>query len=228
MALQTFDLTLDQRFAALDDAKAAFVTKVYGTLALSLIVTTLACGFTVANIDTMRPFAKVAGFITLGMVILSIFVRLKGVFGWAFLWTFVTLIGISLGPLINAYVSSALGLETLTYALGLTATIFVGLTAYVRFTGKDFSWMGGFLWMATLGLIITSIAFFFFPSPNLYYWYSWVGALIFSGWILYDTSQVTRQYFQDNNVVGAVLNLYLDIVNLFLYLLSILSGRSRD
>jgi FtsH-binding integral membrane protein len=60
------------------------------------------------------------------------------------------------------------------------------------------------------------------------YWYSCIGALIFSGWILFDTSAVTRQYYQENNVPGAVLMLYVDILNLFLFLLRILSNRSDD
>ena len=106
--------------------------------------------------------------------------------------------------------------------------IFLGLTAYVRITGKNFSYLGGFLWMATIALMLTGFALMFFGGATAQYIYACVGAVLFSLWILYDTSAVTRQYYQANDVVGAVLNLYLDILNLFLFLLQILSGRSKD
>jgi FtsH-binding integral membrane protein len=111
----------------------------------------------------------------------------------------------------------------------LTAAIFLTLTAYVRWSGKNFSYLGGFLMVATVGLFLAGLLFLFFPSANASYFMAWIGALVFSGWILYDTSAVTRQYYQSGNVVGAILALYLDILNLFLMLLRILSGnRSRD
>jgi FtsH-binding integral membrane protein len=77
-------------------------------------------------------------------------------------------------------------------------------------------------------VILTGLAFLFWPSAELSYWRACIGALIFCGWILFDTSAVTRTYYRDNNVVGAILALYVDILNLFLLLLQILSGKRRD
>ncbi|MBI3830983.1 MAG: US12 family protein [Planctomycetes bacterium] len=222
-------LDFDQRFAALDDAKAAFVSKVYGLLCVSLIASTLTCAFTVANMATMRGFANWAGLLALGLLLIGMFVRLSGPLGYVFLFGFVSLIGVSLGPLIDHYLKTPDGTNTVGLALGLTAGIFLGLTAYVRISGKNFSYLFGFLWIATIGMMLAGLALMFFGGPMSRYIYSWIGAALFCGWILYDTSAVTREYYQSNNVVGAVLNLFLDIVNLFLYILSILSNsRSRD
>ncbi len=224
MRSRAMNLSLDQRFAALDDAKAAFVSKVYSTLAGCLIIATGACAYTVQNFDAMAGFARVAMWIPLGMLFLAMFVPLRGTFGWGFLLVFVTLMGVGLGPAIYRITESQGGMNTVGMALGLTASIFGALTLYVKVSGKDFSYLGGFLTVATIGLLLTGLALMFFPGLNIHYWYACAGAIIFCGWILYDTSAVTRQYYQSNDVVGAVLGLFLDIINLFMFLLIILRG----
>lgn len=87
--------------------------------------------------------------------------------------------------------------------------------------------MFGFFGKGLIGAIVVGLVSIFFPVPNVSYWMSWL-APYFSSWILYDTSVVMRQYYQDDNVVGAVLNLYQDILNVFLCLLRVLGNRSRD
>jgi uncharacterized protein len=226
-------ISLEERFASLDDEKARFVSKVYSGLTLSLIVATAACGVGVAWFSSMTQIQaqstrQILTFVYLGVIIASLFVRLSGPFGWAFLMTFVSITGLTLAPILMSYGSQTGGSMTIAAAFGLTATIFLTLTAYVRYSGKDFTYLGGFLWMATIGLILTGIALMFFPSAEVSYWRACIGALIFCGWILFDTSAVTRVYYRDNNVVGAILMLYVDILNLFMLLLQILGGRRRD
>ena len=227
MSAKAFDLDFSERFGALDDPKASFVSKVYATLSLSLIVTALAAAWSAINIPIISPTWALLRWAPLLMLFVAMFIRMSGPFGWAFLFAFVTVEGLVIGPIITAYAAIS-GPFTVGYAVGLTALIFLGLTAYVRISGKNFSYLGGFLWMATLGLLITGIVLMFFPGPTAHYIYSWVGAALFSLWILYDTSAVTREHYQNNNVVGAVLNLYIDIIQLFLFILSIVSGRNRD
>ncbi len=232
MAFANSNLSFEDRFSPLTVDQARFVSKVYSGLTYSLVVATVAC---VASILVFRqmPYAQMrpiqTGFLVLELVmaLAAGFMRMRGPFGWIFLTAFVAVTGITLAPVMIIYEKFA-GIGTIAAALGLTATIFLTLTAYVRYSGKDFSWMYGFLWMGLLGAIVVGLVSIFYPMPNVNYWMSWFGAALFSGWILYDTSAVTRQYYQDDNVVGAVLNLYLDILNLFLYLLRILGNRSRD
>lgn len=232
MALSLTDMSLEERFAALDDDKARFVSKVYSGLTLSLILAAAVCGLGLAWFSSMPPAQMVATWktlwwIELAIILVACFARLSGPFGWIVLMAFVSITGLTLAPVLMVYEKLA-GASTIAVALGFTAAIFLTLTAYVRYSGKDFSYLGGFLWMGTIGLILTGLALWIWPSANVSYWRACIGALIFCGWILFDTSAVTRQYYRDNNVVGAILNLYVDILNLFLFLLQILSGKRRD
>jgi FtsH-binding integral membrane protein len=232
MAFANNTLTFEERFSPLTVDQARFVSKVYSGLTYSLIVATVACVVAIMAFKNMPPAQMrpiQIGFLVVEVVmaLAAAFMRLRGTFGWIFLTVFVAITGITLAPVLIIYEQIA-GIGTIAAALGLTATIFLTLTAYVRYSGKDFSWMLGFLWMGLLGAIVVGLISIFFPMPNVSYWMSWFGAVLFSGWILYDTSAVTRRYYQDDNVVGAVLNLYLDILNLFLYILRILGNRSRD
>jgi len=235
MAFAMNNMSFDERFAALDDHKAAFVSKVYTGLTASLAVATVTCIFTMGIFASMPKPAQVSLwhtllFVQLGLILLSFFVRLSGPFAWLMVGAFVLVTGATLAPVMMLYSDPKYYQPgTIPMALGLTATIFLTLTAYVRYSGKDFSYLGGFLWIATIGLIVGGIALIFFPNSGINYIYSCVGALLFSGWILYDTSAVTRQYYRDNNVPAAVLMLYLDVLNLFLFLLDIVGGgRRRD
>jgi len=106
----------------------------------------------------------------------------------------------------------------------LTAASFTGLTSYVFITKKDFSFMGAALSMGTwvlLGAIILSL---FVGSAALNLAIASVGVLLFSGYILYDTSRILHAR-DESDPVGAALRLFLDVLNLFLFLLRILSSR---
>jgi modulator of FtsH protease len=108
----------------------------------------------------------------------------------------------------------------------LTGAAFTGLTGYVMITRKDFSFLGATLstglWVV-LGAMLLSILF---HSAVLSLAVASVGVLLFSGYILYDTSRLLRE--PEASPVSAALRLFLDVVNLFLFLLRILSNdRSR-
>ena len=110
-----------------------------------------------------------------------------------------------------------------------TAAIFLVITAYVLITKKDFSYLGGFLAAALMTLIVISICTFVLRlvtrgrfSRWLYFAVSIFGALLMSAYILYDTSLILHKYGPDDYVI-AVASLYLDVTNLFMYMLSIFS-----
>jgi len=233
MAFSMTDMSLEERFAGLDVDKARFVSKVYSGLTFSLMIATIACIVGIQWFQTMpRPQLKTTMIILIvaevALLLITSFMRLKGTIGWVALFSIVTLSGLTLAPTIMYY--NQIGPSgTVAAATALTGIIFLTLTGYVRYSGKDFSYLGGFLWMGTIALVLTGLASLFLPGfgAAVHYWRACIGALIFSGWILFDTSAVTRQYYREENVVGAILALYLDILNLFIYLLQIVGNRDR-
>ncbi len=128
------------------------------------------------------------------------------------------------GFLVAPWVHLAGGSVVLQASL-LTAFIFIGLSAYVFFSGKDFGFMGGFLYMAMFGLLgVGLVGFFMDGGYTMRLWLSAAGALLFSGFILYDTSNILRRYPTTMHVSAACV-LFVDIVLLFRNLIFLLMDR---
>ncbi len=106
----------------------------------------------------------------------------------------------------------------------LTAAAFVGLSGYVFVSRKDFSYLGAALNMGMWVVLGAMVLGFFFHSAVFQLAIASVGVLLFCGYILFDTSRMMRGRVGDD-AVGAALGLFLDVVNLFLFLLRILSSR---
>jgi len=230
MAFAGRNMTLSDRFSSLDDAQARFVSKVYTGLTACLGLATIACMLGAhwysTNPKAAIPVISMLRWAPCVMLLITWFVRLSGPFGWAFLIAFVAIDGFVLGPLIAELTKTSSGTTNVIMALGLTTMIFVGLSAYVRYTGKDFTWMGGMLTIASIAIFLAMIAVMIFGvSADLYLALSVFSAIVFSGWVLYDTSAVTRQYYRDNNTCYAILMLFVDFVGLFVNLLYILNSR---
>ncbi len=112
-------------------------------------------------------------------------------------------------------------------ALATTCVVFLGLSAYASTTKRDFSYLGAFVTSAILALIVGSLLnAFVFHSSAAAGAFSVVGALIFSVAILFDVWRLSRTQAFDEPIAFA-LTLYLDFINLFIYLLQIFSRR-RD
>ncbi|ODV81220.1 UPF0005-domain-containing protein [Suhomyces tanzawaensis NRRL Y-17324] len=111
-------------------------------------------------------------------------------------------------------------------ALMLTLLIFIGLTAFAFQTKYDFTSWQGVLGMSLWGLIAWSFILFFFPGQSKFVElvYSGIGALIFSAYIVVDTQIIMKTAHLDDEII-ATISLYLDIVNLFLFILRILQSR---
>lgn len=138
--------------------------------------------------------------------------------GLATVFAFTGLMGLSLGPTLTAFLAMPNGSALVTQAVGLTAIITFGLSAYVFKTGKDFSRWGGFLFAGLITVVIASIAAIFIPAMQAAV--AGASALLFSGFILYDTSRLVRG--EEENYIMAAIGMYLNILNLFLALLRIL------
>jgi len=135
--------------------------------------------------------------------------------------------GLTLGPILNLYVSHfANGTQLVMTALGGTGAIFVGLSAYALSTKKDFSFMAGFLFTGILVAFLAGIGAAIFALPTLSLVVSAMFVLLMSGLILYQTSAMIHG--GETNYILATVTLYVSIYNLFttlLHLLAMFSGR---
>jgi modulator of FtsH protease len=110
-------------------------------------------------------------------------------------------------------------------AFGGTAAIFLGLSAYATISKRDFSFMGGFLFVGILVAFLAGLGAIFFQMPGLSLAVSAMFVLLMSGLILYETSQIVRG--GETNYILATVSLYVAIFNLFtslLHLLGVLNG----
>jgi modulator of FtsH protease len=141
--------------------------------------------------------------------------------GLVAIFAFTGVMGASIGPMLNYYLAMESGPALVMQALGGTAIIFFGLSAYALTTRKDFSYMGGFLMVGLLVAVVAMIANIFLNIPALSLTISAAVVMIMSGLILFDTSRIING--GETNYIRATVGLYLSIYNLFIHLLSLLS-----
>jgi modulator of FtsH protease len=146
--------------------------------------------------------------------------------GLVAIFAFTGVMGASLGPMLNYYLAMPAGPALVMQALGGTAVVFFGLSAYALTTRKDFSYMGGFLMVGLLVAVVAMIANIFLAIPALSLTISAAVVMIMSGLILFDTSRIING--GETNYIRATVALYLDIYNLFIHLLHLLTAFSGD
>ncbi len=148
--------------------------------------------------------------------------------GVALLLALTFFMGVMLGPILQAALHLKNGAQLVGLAAGGTGAIFFGLATVATVTKKDFSFLGKFLFIGLILLILASLANLFFQVPALSLTLSAVAVLIFSGYILYDVSRIVQG--GETNYVMATLALYLNVYNLFVNLLHLLMalGGERD
>jgi modulator of FtsH protease len=138
------------------------------------------------------------------------------------IFAFTGFMGYTLGPILNMYLTTFTnGAELVVTSLGATGVIFLGLSAYVLATQKDFSYMGGMLFVASMVAFMAGIGAVIFHMPVLQLFVSGAFALISSGMILFQTSQIISG--GERNYIMATVSLYVSLFNLFVSLLQILS-----
>lgn len=134
--------------------------------------------------------------------------------------------GVFLGPILQVALHLKNGAQLIGMAAGGTGIIFGSLAALATVTKKDFSFMGKFLFIGLILLIIASLANLFFQIPALALTISAISVLIFSAYILYDVSQIVHG--GETNYLMATLSLYLDIYNIFVNLLNLLMALAGE
>ena len=142
------------------------------------------------------------------------------------IFAFTGVMGASIGPMLNFYLAMPNGPALVMQALGGTAVVFFGLSAYALTTRKDFSYMGGFLMVGLLVAVVAMIANIFLAIPALSLTISAAVVMIMSGLILFDTSRIING--GETNYIRATVSLYLNIYNLFIHLLHLLTAMGGD
>ena len=196
----------------------------YALLGLSMIPTVIG-----AFIGMSLNFAFAAQnpiLFTIGMLVVmfGLFYGIKansnsGV-GVVLLLVLTLFMGVMLGPILQVALNLSNGAQLVGLAAGGTGLIFLTLAGIATTTKKDFSFMGKFLMVGIIMLIVASLANLFFQIPALHLALSGVAVLLFSGFILYDVSRIVNG--GETNYIMATLAIYLDIYNLFVNLLQIL------
>ena len=150
----------------------------------------------------------------------------NSVWGIVMLLGFTFVAGVFLGPILQHALHLRNGAQLVGMAAGGTGLIFFCLATIATVTKKDFSFMGKFLFIGVILLVVASLANIFFAIPALSLTISAIAVLIFSAYILYDISQIIHG--GETNYVMATMGLYLDIYNIFVHLLSLLMAFSGE
>jgi len=145
-------------------------------------------------------------------------------------WLFSALMGASLSWVCLAYTG-----ENITRVFLITAATFGALSIYGYTTNRDLTKLGSFMFMGLIGLILASIVNLFMHSSALYWALSYIGVAIFVGLTAYDVQRIKQMYYYGDGsgdlgvrfAISGALSLYLDFINLFLYLLRIMGGDRR-
>ncbi|WP_421702838.1 Bax inhibitor-1/YccA family protein [Aliiroseovarius sp.] len=218
--------------AAIDEGLRAHMNKVYGTMSVGLVVTALVA-WAVGTNDAMlaaiygTPLKWVVMFAPLIMVFAfgAMINRLSAAGAQLFFYVYAALMGASI-----SYIFAVFTGFSIVQTFLITAIAFGGLSLYGYTTKRDISGWGAFLIMGLIGLIVASIVNIFLGSPAIHFAISVIGVLIFAGLTAYDTQRIKTDYIAHAHamdsewlakaaIMGA-LNLYLDFVNMFMFLLS--------
>jgi len=200
------------------------IRNTYTLLGLTLVFSAIAAFVSMsAGMPRINPIIYLV--VAFGLLFLTSKFRNSGL-GIVCVFGFTGFLGASLGPILSLYLAIPNGGTIVMEALGATAVAFFGLSAYAFTTRKDFSFMGGFLFVGLLVAIVAGLAGYFLHLPNLQLAVSAACVLIFSGFILFDTSRMIHGH--ETNYIMLTLSLYLDIYNLFTSLLHIIGAFSGD
>ena len=226
---------------AVDAGLRAFMLGIYNKMALGLALTAgLAwiVGTTPALMAAIfsGPQAYLVMFGPLAILLISSFaMRNPSPVGANLVyWSVVTLIGVGMGALVYYYARIPDGMLIVAKAFLTTSAAFGGLSLWGYTTKRDLSGFGVFLIMGVIGLIIASVVNMFIQSSMLSFVISVIGVLVFAGLVAFDTQRLKNMYYQlggDQRAMSVAttfgaLSLYINFINLFQFILSLMSPRN--
>lgn len=197
----------------------------YMLLSMTLVVSAIAAIATMA-LQISSIVALIMQLAALGVLFFALPKAANSSAGIVLTFVFTALMGGALGPMLSYYMAIPNGPMMIAQALGLTAVVFFSLSIYTISSKKDFSFMRNFLFAGLIIVIVASIINIFVGSTIGQLAISSIAAFIFSGLILFDTSRIVRG--EETNYIMATVSMYLNILNLFVSLLSILGISSND
>jgi modulator of FtsH protease len=198
----------------------------YALLAMTLLFSAAAAGVSM-TLDLPHPGVAITLLGYFGLLFLTTKFS-NSAWGILFVFALTGFMGVTLGPILNFYVTHlANGGQLVMTALGGTGIIFLGLSAYALTSRKDFSFMGGMLMAGILVAFLAGIVALFVPNmPGLHVAVSAMFILLMSGMILYQTSEIVHG--GETNYILATVSLYVAIFNLFTSLLQLLGIFGSD
>ena len=200
------------------------IRNTYILLSMTLLFSALTAGISmVMNLPHPGLLITLVGYF--GLLFLTTKFR-DSAMGLVFVFALTGFMGVTLGPILNAYLSLPNGSQVVMTALGATGVIFLSLSGYALSSRKDFSFMGAFLMVGILVAFLAGIASVFFTMPGLSLAVSAMFVLLMSGLILYETSQIIHG--GESNYIMATVTLYVSIYNLFTSLLHLLGAFGGD
>jgi len=224
--------------ASIDQGLRSYMLGVYNLMAIGLVVTAIVSMATAyyaqnnlafAEFLYLSPFAYVLMFAPLIAVFFISFKiqSLSMVAAQGLFFGFSALVGLSISSIFLVY-----DIGSITQVFFITAAAFGSLSLYGYTTKRDLRPLGTFLFIGLVGLILASIVNLFTQSSAMQFAISVIGVLIFAGLTAYDTQTIKEMYYEGDSadsrgrkIVMGALNLYLDFINMFLFLLRLLGNR---
>ena len=222
--------------AQLKQGQTAYINKVFNCMCLALLITGVTAFFAAGSQELMNLiFSNKLVFygLLIGEVLLVGYIganiqKLSTATATALFILYSVLNGVTLSFILFVFTSASIATTFF-----VTAGTFGAMSAYGYFTKRDLTSIGNLCFMALIGIIIASIVNIFFFNEILYWVITYAGVLIFVGLTAYDTQKIKRMYragMEDSDIghnlalMGA-LRLYLDFINMFLFLLRIFGDR---
>jgi len=220
--------------AEFDEGLRAYMLKVYNYMASGVLLTGVIAMLVGTNMELMSAIYGsglrwIVALAPLAFVMVMSFGVHKMSSGTlqAIFWAFAATMGLSMASIFVVYDPMSIA-----RTFFITAAAFGGLSLFGYTTKKSLSGMGTFLFMGLIGIIIASVVNIFVASSMMHFIISVAGVLIFAGLTAYDTQRIKESYYMmatgeavaKGAIMGAV-NLYLDFVNLFMFLLQFLGNR---
>lgn len=227
---------LSQNQLDINQTVSVYITKVYNWMAVALLLTGLIAYFTAGSEQLIQLvfgnkilfFGLIIGEILLVGYISARIHKLSSYNATLLFLLYAALNGLTLSFIFMAYTTTSI-----TSTFIITAGTFGAMSVYGYFTKSDLTKIGNLAFMALIGIIIASVVNFFMKSEMMYWIITYLGVAIFVGLTAYDTQKLKRMAIQgfeneENMEKGAILGaltLYLDFINLFLFLLRIFGNR---
>ncbi|XP_071961507.1 protein lifeguard 4-like [Antedon mediterranea] len=207
--------------------RMGFLRKVYGILSLQLIVTTVTAALFMSS-STIKGYVQqssgclmLACILSLGLIVALMVKRHESPTNMYLLFAFTFVEAYSIGTVVTFY-----DVDVVIQAFVLTAAVTLALTFYTLQSKRDFTSWGAGLFSVLWVLIFASILQLFFQSEVMNLMIAVGGAVLFSLFIIYDTHLLMHKLSPEEYILASI-NLYLDIINLFLYILRILNEAKK-